>query len=123
MITNFFKKVNNENAAPSEDEPAPKKAKKEHKKRNLENGFCPKITKERVERMALSKESGKWRNFEEITVNYTLISKGWSYDDGNNFRELVLVPYGIQETIIRLFSSSRNAVWNTIREEVKVILF
>ena len=72
--------------------------------------------------MSLSRESGKWRNYEEITVNHTLISKDWSYG-GKDFRELVLVPYGIQDTIIRLFNNSRNTVWNTIREEVKVILY
>ena len=105
------------NIASNDQSPPPNK-----KKRNEESGFCPQTTEERIKNMKKRKEAGKWREFDHIEIEHTLITKDWNYGT-HLYRELFLVPFGMAETMQKHHANKRNTVWNTLRLGVKDSLF
>ena len=121
MIANFFKRSTVEQRADrgrEESEP-PSKKKKQSKKRNKEYGYCSKNLQDVIEKMKYS-EAGKWRVFNKLSISHTIITRDWEYD-GKTYRECLLTPFGMVSTLVSLHSNKRNTVWNTLREEVKVV--
>ena len=114
MITSFFKKRSSAAASKFGDglDPPSKKKQQDNKKRNKEYGYCVANISEVVEKMKDS-EAGKWRIFNKLKVSYTIITRDWEYGD-KKYRECLLAP---------LHSNTRNTVWNTLREEVKVFVY
>ena len=106
------------NIASNDQSPPPNKK----KKRNEESGFCPQTTEERIKNMKKRKEAGKWREFDHIEIEHTLITKDWKYGT-HSYRELFLVPFGMAETMQKHHANKRNTVWNTLRPGVKDSLF
>ena len=125
MITSFFEtrssatasKVGNGLDPPSKKK---KKKKQDNKKSNKEYGFCVANIFKVIEKTKDS-EAGKWRIFNKLKVSYTIITRDWEYGD-KKYRECLLALFGMVLTLLSLHSNVRNTVWNTLREDVKVIV-
>ena len=122
MITSFLKKRSSATASKVGDglDP-PSKKKQDNNKRNKEYGYCAAKISEVIEKIKDS-EAGKWRIFNKLKVSYTIITRDWEYGD-KKYRECLLAPFGMVSTLLPLHSNTRNTVWNTLREEVKVFVY
>ena len=123
MITSFFEIRSSATASKVRnglDPPSKKKKKQDNKKSNKEYGYCVANIFKVVEKTKDS-EAGKWRIFNKLKVSYTIITRDWEYGD-KKYRECLLALFGMVSTLLSLHSNVRNTVWNTLREDVKVIV-
>ena len=87
-ITSFF--TTREEVEDGDEQPQPKRrapsssAQSElvgvHKKRNQINGFNSTTVTEQVKLMKRNSESGKWREFNKMSLPHTIITRKWTYE-------------------------------------------
>ena len=122
MITSFFENRSSATASKvGNGLYPPSKKKQDNKKRNKEYGYCVANISKVIEKIKDS-EAGKWRIFNKLKVSYTIITRDWEYGD-KKYRECLLALFGMVSTLLSLHSNTRNTVWNTLREEVKVFVY
>ena len=120
MITQFFtgegsSTRSSQSTLPS---PPPLKKAKNWKKRNELTGFGGNENENRISNMKKRHEGGKWRVFQKMEIEHTIMTKDWELN-GKTFRELFLCPFGMVETCVKIHSNQRNTVYNCIRGEIK----